>query len=209
MATDGFNPFGNMSTSYSMWPVIMLPYNFPPWKCMKESFCFMSLLIPSPSAIGKDIDVYLRPLIDELKVLWKDGVRTYDASAGQYFTMRACLMWTIHDLPAYAIMSGWSTKGYLACPICNEDSSSVSLRSKIAYLGSRRFLPENHIWRRSKLFNGKFEDRTRPPELSDEEILEQINSRAYQPFGKHPSKSKKRKRVEYEKFKLGEEKHSV
>ncbi|KAF7113327.1 hypothetical protein RHSIM_RhsimUnG0137300 [Rhododendron simsii] len=79
MATDGFNPFGNMSTSYSMWPVIMVPYNLPPWKCMKEPFFFMSLLIPGPSAIGRDIDVYLRSLVDELKVLWKDGVRTYDA----------------------------------------------------------------------------------------------------------------------------------
>jgi hypothetical protein len=30
LATDGFNPFGNMSTSYSTWPVILVPYNFPP-----------------------------------------------------------------------------------------------------------------------------------------------------------------------------------
>ena len=35
LATDGFNPFGNMSNSYSMWPVILVPYNLPPWKCMK------------------------------------------------------------------------------------------------------------------------------------------------------------------------------
>ncbi|KAF7152175.1 hypothetical protein RHSIM_Rhsim01G0051800 [Rhododendron simsii] len=96
MATDGFNPFGHMSQSYSMWPVIMVPYNLPPWKCMKEPFCFMSLLIPGPSSIGKDIDVYLRPLVDELKELWKNGVQTYDASTGKKFTMRACVFWTIH-----------------------------------------------------------------------------------------------------------------
>ncbi|KAH7860681.1 hypothetical protein Vadar_016693 [Vaccinium darrowii] len=34
LATDVFNPFGNMSTSYSMWPVVVVPYNLPPWKCM-------------------------------------------------------------------------------------------------------------------------------------------------------------------------------
>jgi hypothetical protein len=28
---DGFNPFGNMST----WPVMLVPYNLPPWMCMK------------------------------------------------------------------------------------------------------------------------------------------------------------------------------
>ncbi|XXG59045.1 hypothetical protein AAC387_Pa04g1192 [Persea americana] len=59
LATDGFNPFGNMSNSYSMWPVILMPYNLPPWKCMKEPFCMMSLLIPGPGAPGKEIDVHM------------------------------------------------------------------------------------------------------------------------------------------------------
>ncbi|XP_028114517.1 uncharacterized protein LOC114312475 [Camellia sinensis] len=80
LAADGFNPFGNMSNSYSMWPVIVMPYNLPPWKCMKQSFSMLSLLIPGPQAPGRDIDVYMRPLIDELKELWEDGVLTYDAS---------------------------------------------------------------------------------------------------------------------------------
>ncbi|XP_057481452.1 uncharacterized protein LOC130768417 isoform X1 [Actinidia eriantha] len=30
LAVDGFNPFGNMSNSYSMWPVILVPYNLQP-----------------------------------------------------------------------------------------------------------------------------------------------------------------------------------
>ena len=30
LASDGFNPFGNMSTAYSMWPVVLIPYNLPP-----------------------------------------------------------------------------------------------------------------------------------------------------------------------------------
>ena len=45
LAFDGFNPFGNMSNSYSMWPVIFMPYNLPPWKTMKEPFLMLSLLI--------------------------------------------------------------------------------------------------------------------------------------------------------------------
>ena len=35
LATDGFNPFGNMTSSYSMWPVFVVPYNLPPWECME------------------------------------------------------------------------------------------------------------------------------------------------------------------------------
>ena len=30
LALDSFNPFGNMSTNYSTWPVILVPYNLPP-----------------------------------------------------------------------------------------------------------------------------------------------------------------------------------
>lgn len=79
LATNGFNLFGNMSNSYSMWPVVVMPYNLPLWMCMKQPFSMMLLLIPGPQAPERDIDVYLRPLIDELKALWEDGVVTYDA----------------------------------------------------------------------------------------------------------------------------------
>ncbi|KAA0051194.1 uncharacterized protein E6C27_scaffold511G001540 [Cucumis melo var. makuwa] len=65
-----------MSTSYSMWPVVLIPYNLPPWKCMKESNFFISLLIPDPRSSGREIDVYLQLLIEELKELWTFGVRT-------------------------------------------------------------------------------------------------------------------------------------
>jgi len=65
LATDGFNPFGKMSASYSMWPVFLIPYNFPPWGCMEQSNFITALLIPGPTCLGKDIDVFLEPLIDE------------------------------------------------------------------------------------------------------------------------------------------------
>ncbi|WMV25412.1 hypothetical protein MTR67_018797 [Solanum verrucosum] len=113
-----------MSTSYSMWPVILTPYNLPPWKCFKDPFMMMSLLILGPQAPGKDIDVYLRPLIDELKELWSDGVETFDAPTGKCFKMHVAVLWTINDFPAYGNLSGWSTKGYMACPTCNKDTSS-------------------------------------------------------------------------------------
>ncbi|GJS92642.1 reverse transcriptase domain-containing protein, partial [Tanacetum coccineum] len=82
LAADGFNPFGNLSQSYSMWPVVLTTYNLPLWLCMKESSFMLTLLIPGPKSLGKDIDVYLRPLIDDLKVLWaKPSVETIAGSA--------------------------------------------------------------------------------------------------------------------------------
>ena len=60
-----------------MSPVILMPYNMPPWRCMKQEFLMMALLIPGHPAPSKDIDVYLQPLIDELKELWGKGVQTF------------------------------------------------------------------------------------------------------------------------------------
>ncbi|GJV64276.1 retrotransposon gag domain, retroviral aspartyl protease [Tanacetum coccineum] len=61
--------------------MILTTYNLPPWLCMKESSFMLTLLIPGPKSPGKDIDVYLRPLIDNLKDLWaKPGVETIDVA---------------------------------------------------------------------------------------------------------------------------------
>ncbi|KAF5805373.1 putative Transposase-associated domain-containing protein [Helianthus annuus] len=38
LASDGFNPFRTMSVSHSTWPVVLMPYNLPPWMCMKQPY---------------------------------------------------------------------------------------------------------------------------------------------------------------------------
>ncbi|XP_021729936.1 uncharacterized protein LOC110696917 [Chenopodium quinoa] len=129
LASDGFNPFSNMSTNHSTCPVVLMVYNLPPWLCMKDSYFIMSLLISGPKDPGNDIDVYLQPLIDELMELW-NGVETYDALTNDTFILRAALLWTINDFPAYGNLSGWKTKGYLACPHCNVDTCSHYLKKK-------------------------------------------------------------------------------
>ena len=75
LASDGFNPFGMLNVSYSCWPVILIPYNLPPWLCLKQSYWMLSMMIPGARSPGVSIDVYLQPLIDELKVLWEEGVK--------------------------------------------------------------------------------------------------------------------------------------
>jgi hypothetical protein len=74
LASDGFNPFRTMNVNYTTWPVVLMPYNFPPWMCMKAEYFMLSLLIPGRKSPGNDIDVYLQPLIEELKLLWDLGV---------------------------------------------------------------------------------------------------------------------------------------
>ena len=150
---------------HNTWPVLLFPYNFPPWMSMKVPYIFMTLLIPGLKGLGNDIDVYLRPLIDELKTLWDNGVDTYDVSKSQNFQMKAAVMWTVNDFPAYANLFGWSTKGKLAYPCCNKGTSSRRLKngSKLCYMGHKRFLPEDHLWQDQKMqFDRKIDKRTVP-----------------------------------------------
>lgn len=128
LAADGFSPYGHTTHPYSCWPVIMTPYNLPPGICMSSPYMFLSLLIPGPKSLEKNIDLYLQPLIDELKQLWVDGVETYDSHKKQNFQMRAALMWTINDFPAYGMLSAWSAHCFLACPCCMRKSKAFHLK---------------------------------------------------------------------------------
>ncbi|XP_073221529.1 uncharacterized protein [Cicer arietinum] len=142
---------------------------------MKAEYSMLSLLIPGPQSPGNNIDVYLQPLIEELKVLWDLGVETCDASVKQTFQMRASLLWTISDFPGYAMLSGWSTKGKLACPGCNYNTNSTYLKHsrKMCYMGHRAFLPMDHKYRsNARDFNGRTENRPPPELLKGEDIFD-------------------------------------
>ncbi|RVW84608.1 hypothetical protein CK203_048116 [Vitis vinifera] len=94
----------------------------------------------SPRQPENDIDVYLAPLLDDLKMLWDVGVECYDVHQQEVFTLRVVLLWTINDFPAYGNLSGCVVKGYFACPICEEDTFSHRLKhgKKNSYTGKTK-----------------------------------------------------------------------
>ena len=69
LVLNGFNLYGILSNSHSTWPAILDPHNVPPWMYMKMSFFILSLVVPDPSSLRLAIDVYLQPLVEELKDL--------------------------------------------------------------------------------------------------------------------------------------------
>ena len=91
-----------------------------------EKETFDDNLISSSKQPRYDIDTYLTPLID-LKILWEDGVRCFDAYKEEYFTLRVVLLWTVNDFPAYGNLCGCSVKGFKVCPICGEETTSIRL----------------------------------------------------------------------------------
>ncbi|KAL6551372.1 hypothetical protein OROMI_021860 [Orobanche minor] len=194
LAADGFNPFRTMNLSHSTWPIILVNYNLPPWLCMKQENLILSTLISGPKSPKNNIDVYMQPLITELKELWGVGVETYDALTNENFNLRARLLWTISDFPGYAMLSGWSTKGYLGCPLCHYETTADYLKhsKKICYMDHRKFLDPAHKWRFDKRrFNGKFEMREAPPVLSGVDI-ENLLKGYINKFGAAKEKGKKK-----------------
>ena len=178
LSTDGMNPFGQQSTSHSTWPVTLCIYNLPPWLCMKRKFIMMPILIQGPRQPGNDIDVYLKPLVEELLVLWnKPGVRVWDEYKQEHFDLRAMLFVTINDWPALSNLSGQTNKGYNACTHCFDDLDSIYLKRcrKVVYLGHRRFLPLNHqVRKKGKHFKGKPDHRKKPHNRTGEDVLAMV-----------------------------------
>ncbi|GJS93978.1 uncharacterized protein Tco_0800946 [Tanacetum coccineum] len=119
-----------------------------------------------------------------------------DISANNVLTlptqMKAAVLWTINDFPARSSLSGWSGQGYHACPTCNEDTSSMSVNSKIVYVGHRRFLRTLHPLRKKfKEFYGSPEPKPKPRKFTEMDIQLQINKVFKRLPGKHPDIAKK------------------
>ena len=68
----------------------------------------LPLIVPSRRKV-KNMDVYLQPLVDELKELW-DGINVYDVSrpilAERIFTLYGICAYTTHDYPSLGVCSG-------------------------------------------------------------------------------------------------------
>ncbi|XP_065878103.1 uncharacterized protein [Euphorbia lathyris] len=178
LCVDGFQPFGQSSEEYSSWAIIVTPYNLPPGMCMKDKHMFITVLVPGLKP-KQNVDVFLQPLIYELVNLWEHGVDTYDVSLKQNFRLRAALMWTISDFPAYSMLSGWNTVGENACPYCMEHSNAFSLPNseKVSWFDNhRKFLPLNHTYRnnRTKFRRNCVERRPPPPIKTGQQILSEI-----------------------------------
>ncbi|XP_027941160.1 uncharacterized protein LOC114194957 [Vigna unguiculata] len=196
LATDGFNPYGNLSTSYSIWPVVLIPYNLPPWMCLKQSSFILSMIIPGKRAPGNDIDVYLQPLIEELKELWSTGIKTFDSYGNEVFDMHAAVLWTISDFPGLGTLSGWNTHTGLACPRCNFDTTPKKLLKggKFCFMSHRRWLDGRHRFRLARMrFDGTIENRNPPVVVSGYDVLQQVENVNVE-FGKEPVLEERAKR---------------
>ncbi|XP_004252205.2 uncharacterized protein [Solanum lycopersicum] len=178
LCSDGFTPHSVSAAPYSCWHVFVTPYNLPPEMCMTSPYIFLNCVIPGPRNPKVLVDVYLQPLIDELKQLWVQGVETFDVSLKQNFNLRAALMWTINDFPAYGMLSGRMTEGKLACPYCMENTKSFTLKHDSWFDCHRQFLPMDHEFRSMKnAFRKNYVEQGYPPHiLTGEQVWERVQN---------------------------------
>jgi hypothetical protein len=109
--------------------------------------------------------------------------------------MRAALMWTINDFPAYGMLSFWSMRGKLAYPYYMENNKAFKLtnegKASFFYCHSR-FLPYNHRYRKNRkdFFVGRVEKDVAPLRLSGEELHDVVSEYGDIVFGLQPGKQK-------------------
>ena len=75
---------------------------------MKNEHLTLALIVPSRRQV-KNMDVYLQPLVDELKELW-DVINVYNVSrpiaVERNFTLYGICAYTIHDYPGLGVFFG-------------------------------------------------------------------------------------------------------
>jgi hypothetical protein len=92
LSTDRMDPFSDLSSSHNTWLVIL-----PPSICQMRKYLLLTMLISEPKQPSNGIDVFLEPLIEDLKKLWEEGVEMMDASLRKKFTLKAIIFVTITD----------------------------------------------------------------------------------------------------------------
>ena len=191
LSTDGMNPFGDMSSSHSTWPVVLSILNIPSWLCMKRKYLMLSILIQGPKQPGNDIDVFLEPLLEDMAKLWNDGELVWDEFKQECFTLRAMIFVAITDYPGGFSLSG-QMKGKKGCLVCLGDTQYVYLfgSKKLVYMRSRRFLPPSHRYRKMrKEFDGT-EEKGRAPKHLEGKLVFELVKNIKVVFGKKVPKGK-------------------
>ena len=46
LAADGVNPFGELCSTYSVWPIFSINNNLPPWMSVKREHTKLAMIVP-------------------------------------------------------------------------------------------------------------------------------------------------------------------
>jgi hypothetical protein len=102
---DGVNPYSLKNTNYYVCYVGVINNNIPPWLSVKNEHLMLALIVPNRRQV-KNMDVYIQPLVDELKELW-ERIHVYDVSRPiaieRSFTLYGICAYTTHDYLGFGV----------------------------------------------------------------------------------------------------------
>jgi hypothetical protein len=106
--------------------------------------------------------------MEDMKILWEDGVKMMDASLKKEFTLKAIIFITITNYPSLFSLSR-QIKSKSGCVVCIDSTyyTYLSASKKMVYVRHRRFLVKNHRYRvatMNKYFDNQEEPKTYEPE---------------------------------------------
>ena len=121
MNIDWFSPFKH--TPYSVGAVYLSIMNLPRSKRFLKENMILVGLIPGPNEPPLNINSYLEPLVEELKVLWSEGmVINMPDNPGQQVHLKAGLLCVACDIPAARKVCGFlGHMAKLGCSKCTEE----------------------------------------------------------------------------------------
>jgi hypothetical protein len=73
------------------------------------------------------MNIFLCPLMEELKELWQ-WIDAYDSYLKCQFNLRAAYLWSIQDYLTYVKFIGWCVHGRLNCPMYMDESDAFKLQ---------------------------------------------------------------------------------
>ncbi|OJT09666.1 hypothetical protein TRAPUB_13852 [Trametes pubescens] len=163
---DWFNPFGNKKAgkSHSIGGIYLVCLNLPPHLRYRPENIYLAGIIPGPQEPElHELNHYLRPLVEELLVLWHRGLYLRGMAHDQAgWLIRAAVVPLVCDLPALRKTAGFAShSANQFCSFCllrkeditNLDRSSWPRRSREDhYRYARRWRDAGTDAERARLF---------------------------------------------------------
>jgi hypothetical protein len=126
----------------------------------------LTMLIFGPKQPDNDINVFLEPLMEDMKILFDHGVEMMDASLKEKFTLKGIIFVTITGYPGLFSLLG-QIKGKTGCVVCIDGICYTYLKgsNKMVYTRHKWFLIKGHRYRTITM--NKYFDNQDEPQLEE------------------------------------------
>ena len=113
---DWFQPYTRRS-DVSVGLIYLVSLNLPREECFKWENVILVGIIPDMEVMPKSINPFVKPLVDEMKVLWK-GLRLHSSISTIPLLFRGAILLAASDIPAARKLCG--LKGHSAERACSK-----------------------------------------------------------------------------------------